>query len=144
MNVFFYVFHLVCHLIGTVFFVIHNMLIIFIFYYLFYIGLHNGHTVVGGEYQSILLKEDRDDRDVLLTKDGLININGYVPHELMALVMLIEYEVGVPVQQRTLHNTNSILNSTSLNSKVVTVLTLGVSIYIPYNGEKVQIGRAHV
>ena len=116
---------------------------------MFPLGLHNGHTVVGGEWQSLRLKEDRDDRDVLLTRDSVINVNGYTPHELMALAMLLEYEVGVPTQEQTQHNTNSILNSVTIDGKVLTVLTLGVAIYVPFNGEKVilrnsgQIGDRH-
>jgi hypothetical protein len=101
-----------------------------------YQGLHNGHTVVGGEWQSVVLREDRDDRDVLLTKQQTISINGYVPHELMAIALLLEYEVGVPVPERTQHSAHTILNSTVVDGKVVSIVTLGVSIYIPFNGEK--------
>jgi hypothetical protein len=102
-------------------------------------GLHNGHTVLGGEWQSVPLREDRDDRDVLLTKDQVLVVNGYVPHELVALAIVLEYEVGIPVPQRTSHNAQTILNSTSVGDKVSTVVTLGVTIYVPFNGEKVLL-----
>ena len=102
-------------------------------------GLHNGHTVLGGEWQSVPLGEDRDDRDVLLTKEQVLVVNGYVPHELVALAIVLEYEVGIPVPQRTSHNAQTILNSTSVGDKVSTVVTLGVTIYVPFNGEKVLL-----
>ena len=102
-------------------------------------GLHNGHTVLGGEWQSVPLREDRDDRDVLLTKDQVLVVNGYVPHELVALAIVLEYEVGIPVPHRTSHNAQTILNSTSAADKVSTVITLGVTIYVPFNGEKVLL-----
>ena len=104
---------------------------------------------MGGEWQSVRLKEDRDDRDVLLTKEAVVNINGYTPHELMALALLLEYQVGVPTPERTQHNTNSILNSTTVEGKVLTVLTIGVAVYVPFNGKKVilrnsgQVGERH-
>lgn len=101
--------------------------------------MHNGHTVVGGDWQSVVLTEDKDDRDVLLTKPNVININGYVPHELMAIAILIEYEVGVPVPHRTQYNAQTILNSTVVDGKVVTTVTMGVSIYLPFNGDKMVL-----
>ena len=91
---------------------------------------------MGGEWQSVTLQEDRDDKDVLLTKEQSVSINGYVPHELMAIAMLLEYEVGATSPQRTQHSAQTILNSTSKDGKVVTVVTLGVCIYVPFNGEK--------
>ena len=100
------------------------------------LGLHNGHTIIGGEWQSVVLKEDRDNKDVLLTKEQTIIVNGYVPHELTALALLIEYQVGVKTAQRTQHNAQTILNSTAVDNKVVTVVTLGVALYVPYNGTK--------
>ena len=54
----------------------------------------------------------------------------------MAVAMLLEYEVGASSPQRTQHSAQTILNSTSKDGKVVTVVTLGVCIYVPFNGEK--------
>ena len=73
---------------------------------------------------------------MLLTKEQTISVNGYVPHEFMALAILLEYEVGAAAPQRSQHSAQTILNSTSKDGKVVTVVTLGVCIYVPFNGEK--------
>lgn len=49
------------------------------------LGIHNGHTVVGGEYKMVMLKEDRYDREVLRTKkEESVRVEGYVPHELVS------------------------------------------------------------
>lgn len=54
----------------------------------------------------------------------------------MAIAIILEYEVGVPVPQRTQHSAQTILNSTVKDGKVVTTVTLGVTIYVPFDGEK--------
>jgi len=66
-----------------------------------------------------------------------IKVDGYVPHELMALAILVEYEVGIPTQQRIQNNAQTILQSTAATGKTTTTVSLGVSVYIPFDGEGV-------
>ena len=70
--------------------------------------------MVGGTWQSFALTKDdtTSDRDLLRLKSSdIVKIEGYVPHELMAVALVVEYEVGIPSQQRTQNNAQTILQS---------------------------------
>ncbi len=69
-----------------------------------YIGLHNGHTILGGDWMSYNLEVDPEDEDVLVPTHQLIEIPGYIPHELMSLSILIEYQIGLPISKETNFN----------------------------------------
>jgi len=98
------------------------------------IGLHNGHTVLGGEYQAYALQVDGDDEDILLVSEDAIDVHGYVPHELMSLVCVIEYEIGMPIP--SLH-AKDMLNSISMirDGQIVTTVVLGTTLYVPSDGK---------
>lgn len=101
------------------------------------VGLHNGHTIIGGEWQTQSLIEDTEEKDMLFTSLQKIDVLGYVPHDLMNLVFLIEYEIGIPVQHKSYYNSQAILNSTMKKGKAVTTIVIGASIFIPSNGSTI-------
>ena len=96
------------------------------------IGLHNGHTIVGNEWHSYLVEEDEEE-NTLVAVQTAIEINGYVPHEYMAVAVLLEYDIGVPVTSHP--DTVSLLQSSS-QIRQSTRLALGGAIFIPYDGEE--------
>ena len=104
------------------------------------VGLHNGHTVLSGEFQSYSLFESKDEPNVLLLEDD-VSVRGYVPHELMALVMIVEYDVGMPYDQHQHYNTQALLKNLSKvrDGHMVTTVVMGVSVYVPFNGRKVVL-----
>lgn len=76
-------------------------------------GLHNGNTVVGGEWRAFTLLEDKTDHDILMTKEEVLQLQGYVPDGLMALAFLIEYEMGMPITKNTNFNSQGEILSIS-------------------------------
>lgn len=107
------------------------------------LGLHNGHTVIGNEWHSYSLEEDEDE-NILIAIQTEIEINGYVPHELMGLVVLLEYEIGVPSAAGSL-DTLTLLNSTS-KAKVrqTTRLAVGSALFIPFDGDEMILRNVPV
>ena len=99
------------------------------------VAIHNGHTPLGGDWQAFNLDEDEHDKDLLFTSKQSMDINGYVAHDSMALVFLIEYEIGIPQQHRAHYNPQALLNSTLRRGHAVTTLILGAGIFIPSNGK---------
>lgn len=98
------------------------------------LALHNGHTLLGGDWMTYPLEEVSDDREVLITPQTAIDVPGYIPHELMSLVFLIEYEIGVPSQHRNYYNAQAMLNSTLRRGKAITTVTVGAALFVPSNG----------
>jgi Ca2+-binding EF-hand superfamily protein len=104
------------------------------------VGLHNGHTVISGHWHSEKLKEDRDDDEILLTDNAVINLYGYVPDPYMALVFVIEYQIGVTVTESAQHDSKSLIASMSKrgDQETVTTSVLGTAVYIPYDGKRIR------
>ena len=101
--------------------------------------------MVGGDWQTFSLTKDdaSSDRDLLRLKTtDSIKIDGYVPHELMALAFVVEYEIGLPVQQRTQNNAQSIIQSATASGKSTMTVSLGVAVYIPFDGEGVIMSNS--
>eukprot|EP01038_Epipyxis_sp_PR26KG_P004534 gene4534-6404_t len=102
------------------------------------IGLHNGHTIIGGDWKPYDLVEDKEDRDILFTKDETLVLSGYYPHELMTLVFIVEYEVGVPLPSTKHFDSHNVMDSTSEQTKhIIHGLTFGAAIYLPCDGKKI-------
>lgn len=97
-------------------------------------GLHNGHTILGNDWICVPLIEEPDSQDVLLLSLKSIDIPGFVAHELMALVFVVEYELGTPVPKHTHLNSNTILQSTMQNGKLLTTIAVGAGLHLPYAG----------
>ena len=104
------------------------------------IGLHNGHSVLSGEFQSYSLFESKDEPNVLVLEEA-VAVRGYVPHELMALVMILEYDVGMPYDQHQHYNTQALIKNMSKvrDGHMVTTVVMGASVYVPFNGKKVAL-----
>jgi len=105
------------------------------------IGLHNGNTVLGGDWQTYPLQEDSGDHDVLFTPPKAdIAVEGYVPDIYMALAFLVEYELGIPVPKHTHFNSQLMMRSTTwADGRLITAFTVCSSVYIPYNGTKLLL-----
>ena len=99
------------------------------------ICFHNGHTVVGGEWKTHRLIDDKDDRDILLLNEETITIDGYVPNDKMALSILIEYEIGLPSENHTYYNPQAMFNSAISTDKSITTLVLGAALFVPSDGK---------
>eukprot|EP01032_Pedospumella_encystans_P018860 gene18860-21459_t len=105
------------------------------------IGLHNGNTVLGGDWQTYPLREDGGDHDVLFTPPKTdITVEGYVPDSYMALAFLVEYELGIPAP-RFAHFSSQLLerSTTRANGRLVTAFTVCSSVYIPFNGSRLLL-----
>lgn len=97
------------------------------------VGIHNGHTVIGNEWHSHTLSEDDGNDNTLVAVETSIELNGYVPHESMALVMLLEYEVGVP--SSSTHTDSMALLTSTVSVRPTTRLAIGSAVYVPFDGE---------
>eukprot|EP01041_Mallomonas_annulata_P001319 gene1319-2541_t len=98
------------------------------------IGLHNGHTVIGGDWQLYSMEPDPDDPDVLVLPEQIVEVHGYVPHDLMALCLVIEYEIGLPISKETNFNIKNTLQTTIIHDRLVSTVTLGAAIFVPFDG----------
>ena len=102
------------------------------------VGLHNGHTTLGGSFMDHNLAEDDDDENILIVPDDF-QVRGYVTHELIAMVFLVEYEVAVPVRQgakvnkKAMHNTFTSIREENMITKVV----VGCAVHTPFDGKRV-------
>ena len=101
------------------------------------VGLHNGHTVMSGEWRSFKLQEDDKDKELLFTAEEIVEIGGYVPSEFVGLVFLINYEIGLPSQSSTHYNSQAMMNSTMRRGKAVTFVNLGAALFVPSNGRAI-------
>lgn len=79
---------------------------------------------------------DKREPDTLMVgqSDATVEINGYVPHELMAMVMLVEYELSTPIPPQSHLNTKTMLETTIRNGKLVVTLVLGAAVFVPFEG----------
>ena len=102
------------------------------------VGLHNGHGVIGGNFTDYNLGEDEEDENILIVPDDF-QVRGYAPHELLAMVFLVEYEVGIPFRQdakvnkKAMHNTFTSIREENMITKVV----LGCAVHTPFDGKRV-------
>lgn len=87
------------------------------------------------------LLEDSDDKDVLyVDPDDKIVINGFVADVLMSLALIVEYDLGTPVSRETHYNSYAMMKSTSwVNGRTITSFTVGATIFIPFNGERLLL-----
>lgn len=114
----------------------------FVFLVVFFCsGLHNGNTVLGGDWQSHQLLEDKQDNDVLFTPTkNDITVEGYVPDIYMAVAFLVEYELGIPATKNTHFNSQAMMRSTTWqDGRLVTAFTVCAAVFIPYNGSKLLL-----
>jgi Ca2+-binding EF-hand superfamily protein len=106
------------------------------------IGLHNGHAVVGGDLARYNLSPD-DDEDILLAQNA-IQVRGYAAHELMALVVMLEYEVSTPHRSDSKYD-NKKMKATLSNLReenMITHVVLGCAVHVPFDGNKVNTTNA--
>ena len=102
------------------------------------IGLHNGHTVLGGDWQIYNLDTDEED-DVLRTSARSITLNGFVAHESMALAMVIEFDIAIPVDADNSDTTAAVAQlqqSHIRQGNIITPVCMGASIFLPSDGKK--------
>ena len=87
------------------------------------------------------LLEDSDDKDVLyVDPDDKVIINGFVADVYMSLVLIVEYDLGTPVSRETHYNSYAMMKSTSwVNGRTITSFTVGATIFIPFNGERLLL-----
>ncbi len=105
-------------------------------------GLHNGHTLVGNNWNVQPLIEDKDDHDILLTSEAVVNLAGYLPDIFMAIVFLVEYEIGCTAEVTPHQNMKKLLFATSDASQCpVTSVLLGSAMYVPYDGNSIQLSN---
>ena len=102
------------------------------------VGLHNGHTILGGTLMDHNLAEDDEDENILIVPDDF-QVRGYVPHELITMVFLVEYEVAVPVRhdakvnKKAMHNTFTSIREENMITKVV----VGCAVHTPFDGKRI-------
>ena len=77
--------------------------------------------------------------DNLRTVETIIEINGYVPHEFMALAVIVEYEVGVPLSREATLNLKTMPGAIMQRDKIVTNIIVGACLFIPFDGQRVHL-----
>lgn len=105
------------------------------------VGLHNGHGIVGGQWSSYDLIEDTEDRDMLLTSQVSLRLPYYVPDVYMALIFLVEYQLGVQASRNNHLDSHTILEDQTVRHRVISVTTLGLATYIPCDGKKLLLSN---
>ena len=103
------------------------------------IAYHNGHTLVTGSFQEYTLEKDDTDNDTLKTADGTIELSGYVAHELFALVVVIEYAIGVTDNRDVQHSFKSIQTSALQPKDETVTISIGTSIFVPFSDGKIHL-----
>ncbi len=77
---------------------------------------------------------------MLLTVEPVLSLGGYVPNEYMALVFLVQYELGVPAAASShLDSTAMVKAANPRKGPASSLVTLGSTIYIPSDGKFVAL-----
>lgn len=96
--------------------------------------------MLGGEWETYSLVQDKDDTDMLITDDPVLSLNGYVPNEYMAMVFLVQYEIGLPVPKVSHLDPTSMVRVVNPPVRTAfTTVTLGSTIYIPSDGKVIWL-----
>lgn len=104
------------------------------------IGLHNGHTIVGGRWLTIPLLADKSESNLFLIKEpNVTNLNDYSPTKSMALTFVVEYELGLPNAKTNHFDTLAMVKSAKLGRNThkefhSRLLTLGAALFVPSDG----------
>lgn len=89
-----------------------------------------------GEWVSVDLEVDPEDPDILLcpAKRAQLKLNGYFPHEVVAMVILVEFEVSLPSRpsDAALASTHTFIR----DGQLVTTVCMGAAAYVPFDGQK--------
>jgi hypothetical protein len=105
-----------------------------------FLGLHNGHTAVADDWHTAALFENKEDANTLICKEShIIELENYVPHDLMAVAVVVEYEVAVALSADTHLNTNTVLQAQVQHNKLVVTLCIGACVYLPSEGKRVYL-----
>jgi hypothetical protein len=103
------------------------------------VALHNGHTIVNNQWHSQQLKEDKDDRDILLTSEAVLQLPGYIPDPHMVIVVLVELSIGVVEEANNHIDPKALMSSVTQLPKpqLVTTGLLGAGVYAPFDGARI-------
>ncbi len=118
------------------------MLVIFKLEFTICIGIHNGHSLVGVGWKTFALVEDDGDSDILLTRESVLVLGGYVPNEYMALVMMVQYDVGSPHSRGSHADSAAIVQAMRQGDErrsASTTITLGSTLFIPSDGKTISL-----
>ena len=105
------------------------------------IGFHNGHTVLNGSFVEFSLEDDESedpDEDILKLPNDLVELSGYIAHEMVALVIVVEYSVGQSPREMT-HSFKSIQDSSKNKGKDTSTVTIGAAVFVPLNDGRINI-----
>jgi hypothetical protein len=110
------------------------------------LGLHNGHSLItgqyGGEWLQYDLEEDNGDPDVLLTSEEFVSISveNYPPHESVGLVLLVEYDIGVEVDEASQYDVVSTVKAALKEGDLlVSTVSLGATLFLPFNENRFEL-----
>lgn len=110
------------------------------------LGIHNGHTIISNEWISVPLTEDNQDENLLLMTENMIDISEFVPHDLTALVVALEYEFKIATNCSSSSFSSQLFPSQTLrrsfehNQQTVTVC-VGASAFVPYDGSRLVLNN---
>lgn len=90
-------------------------------------GIHNGHTIIGGQWLYANSKSVNQDTNKLEFND-VLDLNGYVDQEYVAVVACLEYEIEL----LSLHEVA--LLGTNINRSRALNIVVSSYILIPFNG----------
>jgi hypothetical protein len=111
------------------------------------IGLHNGHTIISpnNDLLTFQLQEDTDDRDILYTSEISFDLMNYYPHEYTAIVMYVEYDIGVPLEKESQYNKHNTINSTIQKKNFsITTINMGSAMYVICDGKQFYLRNTEI
>ncbi len=97
---------------------------------------------MGGSWKTFALVEDDNDSDILLTKESVLVLGGYVPNEYMALVLMVQYDVGSPHNRDSHADSAAIVQAMSRGDErrsASATITLGSTLFIPSDGKTISL-----
>jgi hypothetical protein len=96
----------------------------------------------GGEWLEYKLEEDSGDPTVLLTAEEFVTISveNYPPHESVGLLLLVEYDIGVEIDEGSQYDAVSTVKSAlKQGDLLVSTVSIGAAVFLPLNENKFEL-----
>lgn len=97
------------------------------------VGVHNGHTILGSQWQHFACQVDPSDEDILLIKPVSMDIHGMLAHPLVTMALVFEMEISLPTQSFSQLSAKAALQSKIRDGVLITTVVLAAGIWFPPN-----------
>jgi hypothetical protein len=90
--------------------------------------------LIGSEWQNFPLVPADGDENILIVPQQQFDVQGYVYHELVAIVILMDYEIDIPFSRQGHLNSKIIASATATrDGNLVSLITIGSTVHIPFD-----------